>query len=66
MEINNKPLSLFDYITDYNKSSVVLQLLAKANNKDISGGLDVLEIGLNKGQLEEALKRLEKGEIDLT
>ena len=65
MEINNKPLSLFNYIADYNKSSDVLQSLAKANNKDISGGLDVLESGLNKGQFEDTLKRLEKGEIDI-
>jgi hypothetical protein len=65
MEINNKPLSLFNYIADYNKSSDVLQSLAKTNNKDISGGLDVLESGLNKRQFEETLKRLEKGEIDI-
>jgi hypothetical protein len=65
MEINNKPLSLFNYIADYNKSSDVLQSLAKTNNKDINGGLDVLESGLNKRQFEETLKRLEKGEIDI-
>jgi hypothetical protein len=65
MEINNKPLSLFNYIADYNKSSDVLQSLAKTNNKDISGGPDVLESGLNKRQFEETLKRLEKGEIDI-
>ena len=65
MEINNKPLSLFNYIADYNKSSDVLQSLAKTNNKDIHGGLYVLERGLNKRQFEETLKRLEKGEIDI-
>jgi hypothetical protein len=65
MEINNKPLSLFNYITDNNKSNDALQALAKTNNKDISGGLDVLESGLNKGQFEETLKLLEKGEIDI-
>ena len=72
MEINNKPLSLFNYISDYNKSSDVLQSLAKTNNKDISYWLDVLESGLNKRQFEETLKRLEKtlkrlekGEIDI-
>ena len=65
MEINNKPLSLFNYIADYNKSSDVLQSLAKTNNKDINGGIDVLESGLNKRQFEETLKRLEKGEIDI-
>ncbi|MFT5838004.1 MAG: hypothetical protein ACI9UT_000495 [Flavobacteriales bacterium] len=65
MEINNKALSLFNYIGDYNKSNDVLQTLAKTNNKDIGGGLDVLENGLNKGQFEETLKLLEKGEIDI-
>ena len=65
MEINNKALSLFNYIGDYNKSNDVLQTLAKNNNKDIGGGLDVLENGLNKGQFEETLKLLEKGEIDI-
>jgi hypothetical protein len=65
MEINNKALSLFNYIGDNNKSNDVLQTLAKSNNKDIGGGLDVLENGLKKGQFEETLKLLEKGEIDI-
>jgi hypothetical protein len=65
MEINNKALSLFNYIGDNNKSNDVLQTLAKSNNKDIGGGLDVLENGLKKGQFEETLMLLEKGEIDI-
>jgi hypothetical protein len=65
MEINNKALSLFNYIGDNNKSNDVLQTLAKSNDKDIGAGLDVLESGLNRGQFEETLKLLEKGEIDI-
>ncbi|MFT6991271.1 MAG: hypothetical protein ACJASL_003258 [Paraglaciecola sp.] len=65
MEINNKALSLFNYIGDNNKSNDVLQTLAKSNDKDIGAGLDVLETGLNKGKFEETLKLIEKGEIDV-
>jgi hypothetical protein len=65
MEINNKPLSLFNYINGNNKSNEVLQSLAKSNDRDVGAGLDVLENGLNKGQFEETLKLLEKGEIDI-
>jgi hypothetical protein len=65
MEINNKALSLFNYIGDNNKSNDVLQTLAKSNDKDIGAGLDVLETGLNKGNFEETLKLIEKGEIDV-
>jgi hypothetical protein len=65
MEINNKPLSLFNFIGDNNKSNDILQSLAKSQDKNISAGLDVLENGLNKGQFEETLKLLEKGEIDI-
>ena len=43
----------------------VLQDLAKGNKKDVSGGLDVLESGLNRGAFEETLQLLEKGEIDI-
>jgi hypothetical protein len=65
MEINNKPLSLFNYINGNNKSNEVLQSLAKSNDRDVGAGLNVLENGLNKGQFEETLKLLEKGEIDI-
>lgn len=65
MEIDNKSLSLFNYIGDNNKSNDVLQTLAKSNNKDIGAGLDVLESGLNKSQFEETLQLMEKGEIDI-
>jgi hypothetical protein len=66
MEITNKPLSLFNYIGDNkNKADDVLQQLAKGSNKDVSGGISVLESGLNKGAFEETLQLLEKGEIDI-
>ena len=65
MDINSKPLSLFNYISDTNKSNDVLQALAKSNDRDIGTGLSVLETGLNKGQFEETLKLMEKGEIDV-
>ena len=65
MEITNNPLSLFSYIGDNNKADSVLQELAKGSNKDVSGGLDVLENGLSRGAFEETLQLLEKGEIDI-
>ena len=65
MEINNKSLSLFNYISDTNKSNEVLQTLAKSNDRDVGAGLQVLENGLDKGQFEETLKLLEKDEIDI-
>jgi hypothetical protein len=65
LEINNKPLSLFNFIGDNHKSNDILQGLAKSNDKNIGAGLDVLESGLNNGQFEETLKLLEKGEIDV-
>jgi hypothetical protein len=65
MEITNNPLSLFSYIGDNNKADSVLQELAKGSNKDVSGGLDVLENGLIRGAFEETLQLLEKGEIDI-
>jgi hypothetical protein len=66
MQITSNPLSLFSYIGDNNnKADDVLQDLAKGNKKDVSGGLDVLESGLNRGAFEETLQLLEKGEIDI-
>ena len=65
MEINNKALSLFNYIGNNNNSNDVLQSLGKSYDRDIGAGLDVLENGLNKGQFEETLKLLEKGEVDI-
>ena len=66
MEITNNGLSLFNYIGD-NKSQAddVLEKLAQGSNKDVSGGLDVLESGLGRGEFEETLELLEKGEIDI-
>lgn len=64
-EVDNNSLSLFDYIGSDNQSNDVLQGLDKNFNKDIGAGLDVLESGLNKGQFEETLELLEKGEIDV-
>jgi len=65
MEINNKPLSLFDYIGNNNQSKTVLQGLSNSHSKDVRGGLDTLENGLNKGRFEETFELLEKGEIDI-
>ncbi|MGK0306438.1 MAG: hypothetical protein ACI8UG_002193 [Gammaproteobacteria bacterium] len=65
MQITSNPLSLFSYIGDNNKADDVLQDLAKGNKKDVSGGLDVLESGLNRGAFEETLQLLEKGEVDI-
>ncbi|AGH43876.1 hypothetical protein [Paraglaciecola psychrophila] len=65
MQITSNPLSLFSYIGDNNKADDVLQDLAKGNKKDVSGGLDVLESGLNRGAFEETLQLFEKGEVDI-
>ncbi|MFT5923334.1 MAG: hypothetical protein ACI9LE_000313 [Paraglaciecola sp.] len=66
MQITSNPLSLFNYIGDNNnKADDVLLDLAKGNKKDVGGGLDVLESGLNRGAFEETLQLLEKGEIDI-
>lgn len=65
MEIGSNPLSLFNYIGNNDKSNEVLQSFAKNTQKDISGGLEVLSSGLNKGQFEETLELMEKGEIDI-
>jgi hypothetical protein len=66
MEITNSSLSLFSYIGD-NKSQAddVLEKLAQGSNKDVGGGIDVLESGLSRGAFEETLQLLEKGEIDI-
>lgn len=66
MQIISNPLSLFSYIGDNNnKADNVLKELAKSNNKDVGGGLDVLETGLNRGAFEETLQLMDKGEIDI-
>lgn len=65
MEITSNTLSLFNYIGDSEKSNEVLQGLANNTNKDVSGGLDVLESGLSNGKFEETLELMEKGEIDI-
>ncbi len=66
MQITSNSPSLLSYIGENNiKSNDVLRGIAKDNNKDVGGGIDVLESGLNKRQFEETLKRLEKGEIDI-
>jgi hypothetical protein len=66
MEITSHSQSLFNYIGDNkNKADDLLQELAQGKPKDVSGGLDVLKSGLNKGEFEETLKLLEKGEIDI-
>lgn len=65
MEINSKSLSLFDYIGNNNQANTVLEGIAKNYNKNVTGGLDTLESGLNKGQFEDTFKLMEKGEIDI-
>ncbi|GAC17735.1 hypothetical protein [Paraglaciecola arctica] len=65
MEITSNTLSLFNYIGDSEKSNEVLQGLANNTNKDVSGGLDLLESGLSNGKFEETLELMEKGEIDI-
>jgi hypothetical protein len=66
MQITSNPLSLFSYIGDNNnKADDVLQELAKSNNKNVGGGIDALENGLNRGAFEETLQLMEKGEIDI-
>lgn len=65
MQITSNPLSLFSYIGDNSKADDVLQELAKSNNKNVSGGLDALENGLNRGAFEETLRLMEKGEVDI-
>ena len=65
MEIANKALSLFDYIAYNNKSNSVLEDLAKGKSKDIIGGFEVLERGVARGEFEETLKLIEKGEVDI-
>ena len=63
MEISSNTLSLFNYIGDSGKSNEVLQALANNNNRNVAGGLEVLESGLNNGKFEETLALMESGEI---
>ncbi|WP_299074023.1 hypothetical protein [uncultured Paraglaciecola sp.] len=65
IEINNKALSLFNYIGSNSQSDEVLQGLAQNVDRDISGSIDVLESGLHTGKFDETLALLEKGEIDI-
>ncbi|WP_339723696.1 hypothetical protein [uncultured Paraglaciecola sp.] len=68
MEITNSSLSLFNYIGDNSsQADAVLEKLAQGGSRsaDVGGGLDVLESGLSRGEFEETLQLLEKGEIDI-
>ena len=66
MQITSNSPSLLSYIGENNiKSNDVLRGIAKDNNKDVGGGIDVLESGLNKGAFEETLQLMNKGEIDI-
>lgn len=68
MQITNNSLSLFNYIDDnINKADDVLDKLAQGGTrgKNVGGGLNALENGLSRGEFEETLRLLEKGEIDI-
>ena len=68
MQITNNSLSLFNYIGDnINRADDVLDRLAQGGtkSKDVGGGLNTLENGLSRGEFEETLRLLEKGEIDI-
>ncbi|MBL4631822.1 MAG: hypothetical protein JKY14_11920 [Paraglaciecola sp.] len=64
MQITNNSFSLFSYLgKDNSKADDVLQQLAQGQYKDVDGGIDLLESGLNSGAFEETLELMENGEI---
>lgn len=65
MQVNNNPLSLFDFIGNQERTDDVLENLSKRADKDIASGIQAFETGLNRNEFEETLKRIEKGELDV-
>lgn len=61
----NKALTLFDYIGDNNKSTSILDDLANKQEKNVAEGIHAVDNGLNLGQFEGTLEKIEKGEIEI-
>lgn len=65
MQIQNNPLTLFDFIGNRERANEVLDGLAKGSGKDVSAGIKAFDAGLNQNEFEDTLKRIEGGELDV-
>ncbi|WP_416306448.1 hypothetical protein [Neptunicella sp. SCSIO 80796] len=61
MQIQTTGLSLFDYLSDPDKSNQTLQSLAQKQKQDISGDLSSLTDSISLGQTDNPLQVLESG-----